>query len=208
MNAPGTLFIISAPSGCGKSTLIKSLLQRYNYDNSMYLSISHTTREIREGEQDHVHYHFVDHQEFESLIEKDAFFEYAKVFDNYYGTSKQIAFDYLQKGVDVILDIDWQGARIIRSQTENVKSIFILPPSIEELEKRLVQRATDEKDVIEKRMQKAVGEISHYNEYDYVVVNDKFDKALMEIYSIICATRAKLDKAQIKYEQILSKMLQ
>ena len=190
----GTLFIVSAPSGAGKSSLIDALLKRFNLDDSLRLSISHTTRAMRPGETDHVSYHFVDKAEFEKLIERNAFYEYAKVFDNYYGTSREIVEQWLNEGKDVLLDIDWQGARQIREQTPGTKGIFIIPPSLEELNRRLVSRGTDSKEVIEGRMNKAMNEISHYNEYDYVIVNDDFEESLLTMRSIILANRAKTQK--------------
>ena len=177
----GTLYIVSAPSGAGKSSLIASILKRFNLDDSLRLSVSHTTRQPRPGEVDHVSYHFVTNEEFEALIARGAFYEYAHVFDHYYGTSKEIVEQWLNEGKDVLLDIDWQGARQIREQTPDAKGIFIIPPSLEELHRRLVSRATDAPEVIEKRMNKAIGEISHYDEYDYVIINDDFEESVLNI---------------------------
>lgn len=190
----GTLFIVSAPSGAGKSSLIDALLKRFNLDEKLRLSVSHTTRAPRPGEIDHVSYHFITNEEFEKLIERNAFYEYAHVFDHYYGTSREIVEQWLNEGKDVLLDIDWQGARQIRLQTPDAKGIFIVPPSLEELNRRLVTRATDAPEVIEKRMSKAISEISHYNEYDYVIVNDDFDESLLNMRSIILSNRQKMDK--------------
>lgn len=190
----GTLFIVSAPSGAGKSSLIDALLKRFNLDDKLRLSVSHTTRAPRPGEIDHVSYHFITNEEFEKLIERNAFYEYAHVFDHYYGTSREIVKQWLNEGKDVLLDIDWQGARQIRQQTPDAKGIFIVPPSLEELNRRLVTRATDALEVIEKRMSKAISEISHYNEYDYVIVNDDFDESLLNMRSIILSNRQKMDK--------------
>ena len=190
----GTLFIVSAPSGAGKSSLIDALLKRFNLDDKLRLSVSHTTRAPRPGEIDHVSYHFITNEEFEKLIERNAFYEYAHVFDHYYGTSREIVEQWLNEGKDVLLDIDWQGARQIRQQTPDAKGIFIVPPSLEELNRRLVTRATDAPEVIEKRMSKAISEISHYNEYDYVIVNDDFDESLLNMGSIILSNRQKMDK--------------
>lgn len=190
----GTLFIVSAPSGAGKSSLIDALLKRFNVDDKLRLSVSHTTRAARPGEVDHVSYHFITNEEFEKLIERNAFYEYAHVFDHYYGTSREIVEQWLNEGKDVLLDIDWQGARQIREQTPDAKGIFIVPPSLEELNRRLVTRATDAPEVIEKRMSKALSEISHYNEYDYVIVNDDFDESLLNMRSIILSNRQKTDK--------------
>lgn len=190
----GTLFIVSAPSGAGKSSLIDALLKRFNVDDKLRLSVSHTTRAPRPGEVDHVSYHFITNEEFEKLIERNAFYEYAHVFDHYYGTSREIVEQWLNEGKDVLLDIDWQGARQIREQTPDAKGIFIVPPSLEELNRRLVTRATDAPEVIEKRMSKALSEISHYNEYNYVIVNDDFDESLLNMRSIILSNRQKTDK--------------
>lgn len=188
--AKGTLYIISAPSGAGKSSLIDAILKRFNADDSLRLSVSHTTRAPRGEEVNHVSYHFVTKEEFEALIERKAFYEYAKVFDNYYGTSREIVEQWLAEGKDVFLDIDWQGARQIREQTPGAKGIFIIPPSLEELENRLRKRGTDAEDVIVKRMNKAVSEISHYNEYDYVIINDDFEQSVLNLRSIILANRS------------------
>lgn len=204
MARKGTLFIVSAPSGAGKTSLIKALLERFNYDDTMRLSISHTTRHPRPAEENHVSYHFVSVEEFESLIERNAFYEYAKVFDNYYGTSKEIVQEQINQGYDVFLDIDWQGARIIKEQSPDAIGIFILPPSIEELKNRLVSRGQDSDDVIAGRMDKALREISHYNEYDYVIVNDDFDTSLSQLRSIVLSSRSTLAKAQAEYGHLLS----
>lgn len=201
----GTLFIVSAPSGAGKSSLINALLTRFNLDDKLRLSVSHTTRAPRPGEEDHVSYHFVTTQEFEALIARNAFYEYAKVFDNYYGTSREIVESWLNEGKDVFLDIDWQGARQIRKITPEAKDIFIVPPSLEELNRRLVTRATDSKEVIEKRMSKAVNEISHYNEYDYVLVNDDFEETLLNLRSIVLANRNTKEKKEASIENLFFK---
>lgn len=198
----GTLYIVSAPSGAGKSSLIASILKRFNLDDSLRLSVSHTTRQPRPGEVDHVSYHFVTNDEFEALIARGAFYEYAHVFDHYYGTSKEIVEQWLNEGKDVLLDIDWQGARQIREQTPDAKGIFIIPPSLEELNRRLVSRATDAPEVIEKRMNKAIGEISHYDEYDYVIINDDFEESVLNMRSIILANRAKLDKKKEEISEL------
>ncbi len=198
----GTLYIVSAPSGAGKSSLIASILKRFNLDDSLRLSVSHTTRQPRPGEVDHVSYHFVTNEEFEALIARGAFYEYAHVFDHYYGTSKEIVEQWLNEGKDVLLDIDWQGARQIREQTPDAKGIFIVPPSLEELNRRLVSRATDAPEVIEKRMNKAVGEISHYDEYDYVIINDDFEESVLNMRAIILANRAKLDKKKEEISEL------
>ncbi|MDO5351980.1 MAG: guanylate kinase [Succinatimonas sp.] len=190
MMIKGTLFIISAPSGAGKSSLISALLERFNLDDKLRLSVSHTTRAIRPGEVDHVSYHFVSQEEFDTLVARNAFYEYAKVFENSYGTSREIVEQWLNEGHDVLLDIDWQGARQIRKQTPDAQGIFIIPPSLEELERRLVNRGTDSAETIQKRMLKATNEISHADEYEHIIINDNFEQSLLTLRSIILANRA------------------
>ncbi len=202
----GTLYIVSAPSGAGKSSLISAMLET-NPTYAMKVSVSHTTRGMRPGEQDGVHYHFVQKELFEELIEQGQFLEYAEVFGNYYGTSRVWIEDNLDKGIDVFLDIDWQGARQICEQMPLAKSIFILPPSNGELERRLNTRGQDSEAVIAKRMAEAKSEISHYSEYDYVIVNDDFDNALMDFKAIIRAERLKQDKQAAKYKGMLDALL-
>lgn len=195
----GQLFIVSAPSGAGKSSLINALLTRFNADDSMRLSISHTTRAPRPGEVNHVAYHFVSEDEFKTLIARGAFYEYANVFGYYYGTSREIVEQWVSEGKDVLFDIDWQGARQIRKISPDARSIFIIPPSLDELKHRLETRGQDSEDVIDGRMEKAMREISHYSEYDHVIINDDFDKALNELRSIIIAAR---DETKIQSELV------
>lgn len=204
--AQGTLYIVSAPSGAGKSSLINALLEK-NPTYAMKVSVSHTTRTMRPGEEDGVHYHFIEKAKFETLIGKGEFLEYAEVFGNYYGTSRVWIEETLEKGIDVFLDIDWQGARQIRKQMPAAKSIFILPPSNGELERRLTTRGQDSAEVVAKRMSEAKSEISHYNEYDYVIVNDDFDAALVDFKAIIRAERLKQDKQTTKYSGMLTALL-
>ncbi|WP_300582580.1 guanylate kinase [uncultured Pseudoalteromonas sp.] len=200
----GNLFILSAPSGAGKSSLIGALLKKHS---DMKVSVSHTTRSPRPGEENGVHYHFVSVDEFKALIEKNDFFEWAQVFDNYYGTSKQAIESQLAAGIDVFLDIDWQGAQQIRKLVDDVETIFILPPSKEELESRLNKRGQDSAEVIAGRMAKAQSETSHYNEYDYVVVNDDFDTALTEIETIVMAKRLSLKSQTVRHQALLENLL-
>ncbi|WP_069211983.1 guanylate kinase [Vibrio anguillarum] len=202
----GTLYIVSAPSGAGKSSLISAMLET-NPTYAMKVSVSHTTRGMRQGEQDGVHYHFVQKELFEELITKGEFLEHAEVFGNYYGTSKVWIKNNLNKGIDVFLDIDWQGARQIRDKMPDAKSVFILPPSKEELERRLNARGQDSEAVIAKRMNEAQAEISHYTEYDYVIINDDFDVALMDFRAILRAERLKQDKQAAKYNSMLNALL-
>lgn len=204
----GNLYIISAPSGAGKSSLISALLND-NPTHPMMVSVSHTTRSPRPGEVEGVHYYFVSTEQFENLIENNHFLEYAKVFGgNYYGTSLPAIEENLAKGIDVFLDIDWQGARQIRERLPNVKSIFILPPSVKELESRLQGRGQDSEEVIAGRMVKAVDEMTHYEEYDYVLVNDNFQDALQDLKSILKVERLKCDYQKIQKAQLLKQLLE
>ena len=200
----GNLFILSAPSGAGKSSLINALLSQHA---DMQLSVSHTTRAPRAGEMDGVHYHFVSVEQFKAAIAADEFVEWAEVFGNYYGTSKRAIADELAKGRDVFLDIDWQGARQIRQLVPSVHSIFILPPSVTELERRLNQRGQDSQEVIAKRMQQAKSEISHVTEYDSVLVNDDFQQCLQDLQHVVLAKRLQLHKQQQKHQALLSGLL-
>jgi len=200
----GNLFILSAPSGAGKSSLINALLKKHD---DMKVSVSHTTRSPRPGEENAVHYHFVSADEFKALIAKDDFFEWAQVFDNYYGTSKQAIESQLDAGIDVFLDIDWQGAQQVRKIMPSVQTIFILPPSKEELEQRLNNRGQDSAEVIAGRMAQAQSETSHYNEYDFVIVNDEFDTALSDIETIVMAQRLTLKAQQNRHQNLLSSLL-
>ncbi|MGO2373674.1 MAG: guanylate kinase [Pseudoalteromonas prydzensis] len=200
----GNLFILSAPSGAGKSSLISALLAKYS---DMKVSVSHTTRPPRPGENNGEHYHFVSVDEFKDLIKKDDFFEWAQVFDNYYGTSKQAIEQQLAAGIDVFLDIDWQGARQVRDLVADVETIFILPPSKAELESRLNNRGQDSQEVIAGRMAQAQSETSHFNEYDYVVVNDDFATALKEIETIVLAKRLSLQSQVIRHQELLTDLL-
>ena len=179
----GTLYIISAPSGAGKSSLLRALLE--SMGGELALSVSHTTRQPRPGEVDGVDYHFVDDVVFAAMVSQGDFLEHAQVFDNRYGTSRQAVTDQLATGVDVILEIDWQGARLVRELLPAAVSIFILPPSLEALQQRLQDRGQDAAEVIARRMRDAVSEMSHYDEYDYLVINDVFQVALDELAAII-----------------------
>ena len=202
----GTLFIISAPSGAGKSSLIRAYLAQKNHHPAK-VSISHTTRKPRPGEQQGEHYYFVDNQKFESLIKQNAFVEYAHVFDHYYGTSKAEIEQSLLQGINVFLDIDWQGAEQVRQQMPESRSIFILPPSLKELENRLIKRGQDDAQVISKRMHKAQSEISHFNEYDYVIINDDFDESLIALNAIMTSASLEQSKQAIAHHQLLADLL-
>ena len=200
----GRLYIISAPSGAGKTSLVAALLKA---DSAIEVSISHTTRKSRSGEQDGINYHFVDVQAFEQLISEGAFLEHAKVFDNYYGTSRAWIESRLAAGQDVILEIDWQGAQQVRKIMLNAMSIFILPPSKEALRSRLMGRGQDSEDIIELRMSEAESESSHYGEYDYLVINDDFDVALADLVSIFRAQRLVTDQQKLRNGNILAGLL-
>lgn len=201
----GSLFIVSAPSGAGKTSLIKALLESLS---GITVSVSHTTRAPRPGEENGVHYHFVDTDIFLQLQAQGQFLEHAKVFDNYYGTSKTTVQSTLDQGLDVILEIDWQGARQVRQYFPHCRSIFILPPSRQVLLDRLTRRGQDEQGVIARRMQDAVNEISHYNEFDLIVVNDQFELALNQLQAIVTASRLTLQRQEILNQALLLDLLQ
>ena len=188
---PPRLLVLSAPSGAGKSSLARALVA---VEPALRLSVSHTTRAARPGEVDGVHYHFVAESEFESMIAHGAFLEHARVFDRYYGTSWNAVRTELSRGHDVVLDIDWQGARQVRAALDGTESstvsVFILPPSLEALRSRLVERGQDSADVVERRMRDARAEIGHYGEFDHVVVNDHFGRATSDLRAILHGTRA------------------
>ncbi|MFC3283936.1 guanylate kinase [Litchfieldella rifensis] len=202
--AYGTLFIVSAPSGAGKTSLVRALLGRLG---DLQVSVSHTTRPQRPGEVDGVNYHFVGVAAFESMIERGDFFEYARVFDNYYGTSRPAVQALLAAGQDVILEIDWQGARQVRAQVPEAESIFILPPSREALRQRLSNRGTDDAAVIERRMRDAISEMSHFDEYRHVIINDDFDTALADLESLIRANRSQLARIKERHAPLLEALL-
>ena len=200
----GTLYIVSAPSGAGKTSLLTELVP---LDEQLKLSVSHTTRAPRPGEQDGIHYHFVSVEEFEAEVEKGAFIESANVFGNYYGTSEQSIRNQLAEGFDVILEIDWQGARQVRERVEQSVSIFILPPSVETLRKRLSQRGQDDEQTIERRMKQATDEMSQYPEYDYLVFNDDFKEALDQLAAIFKANRQKIALITAREQEKLGALL-
>lgn len=206
MAALGTLYIVSAPSGAGKSSLISALIQK-NTNNDLQVSVSHTTRQPRPGEENGVHYHFVDVEQFKSLIDDGVFFEWAQVFDNYYGTSRTVIEEQLANGIDVFLDIDWQGARQVKELMPQAKGIFIMPPSRTELERRLVGRGTDSDEVIASRMRQAVSEMSHYDEYDYLIINDDFEQALVDFSAIINGNRLARAQQSLKHSDMLKDLL-
>jgi guanylate kinase len=181
-SARGQLFVIAAPSGAGKTTLVKALLQR---KPELHVSVSYTTRKQRATEKPGREYHFVSVPEFQQLVSQGQFLEYAQVFDNYYGTGRRPVEAELAQGNNVVLEIDWQGARQVRKALPECVTIFILPPSRLALEERLRNRRTDSEEVIARRLRDAVGDMSHWSEFDYVVVNDNFDKAVADLVRIV-----------------------
>jgi len=191
----GLLFILSSPSGVGKTTLSRQLLARYNNaaaHESIVMSISVTTRAMRPGEVDGRDYFFVSPQRYEEMVKKNELLEHARVFENLYGTPAHFVNEHISRGVDVLFDIDWQGTRqLAEKNPDDLVSIFILPPSLEELERRLRARAQDSEEVVLKRMAKATAEISHWQEYDYVLINQDLDQTLEKIDSILKAERLK-----------------
>lgn len=204
MSQRGRLFTISAPSGAGKTSLVSRLLDSFE---QLSVSVSHTTRPMRPGEEEGLNYHFVSHQQFQDMLQQSAFLEHAQVFDNFYGTSQQWVESQLQAGEDVILEIDWQGAQQVRKLMPDTVSIFILPPSLETLRQRLTGRGQDDDAVIERRMCAAVAEISHYVESDFVVINDCFDTALADLCAIIRSHRLQLAPQQGRHGALLTALL-
>ena len=203
MNSP-RLYVVAAPSGGGKTSLINALLEK---DDRIRLSVSHTTRPPRPGEENGVHYHFTNEPDFISLIGENAFLEHARVFDHRYGTGREAVEKQLANGLDVILDIDWQGARQIRESFPACCSIFIIPPSLETLRQRLEARGQDSLQVIQRRMRDAQAEISHWDEFDYLVINDNFDSALSDLHSIIRTGKPIREVNEEQNVEILAELL-
>ncbi len=200
----GTLFIISAPSGAGKTSLVRALLEQVD---GLELSVSSTTRAPRPGEREGVDYHFLDEATFLQRVEAGRFLEYARVFDNLYGTSQDAVEARLDTGADVILEIDWQGAQQVRNVLPEAVSVFILPPSRDELRRRLSERGQDSAEVIERRLSEAVDEIAHYPEYDYLVINDTFSRALDELRTLVEAQRLTCRRQQCVHAERLQGLL-
>ncbi len=204
MKQGGTLYTISAPSGAGKTSLVKALVER---DPQASVSVSHTTRDKRPGEEEGRDYYFIDRAGFARMLNESAFLEHAQVFQNFYGTSKQWVEQTLAKGIDVILEIDWQGAQQVRKLLPDTQGIFILPPSRKVLEQRLQRRGRDDTEVIERRMQEAISEMSHYVEADWLIINEDFEQALHELQSILLAGRLRLLKQQAQQPTLLQDLL-
>ena len=198
------LFIIAAPSGCGKTSLVKALLEKVN---NLTVSTSHTTRDPRPGEIDGKNYFFISKSEFNEIYAKNGFLESAQVFDNFYGTAKQSVVNLLDKGIDVILEIDWQGARQIKKIFTDSIGIFILPPSENELRNRLNDRGQDSNEIINRRMQDAVNEMQHYDEFDYLVINDEFNIALNDLETIILSQRLSIKEQTNKHASLLKSLI-
>ncbi|MBL4772783.1 MAG: guanylate kinase [Alcanivoracaceae bacterium] len=200
----GTLFIVSAPSGTGKTSLVNALVRDTNH---LKLSISSTTRIPRPREIDGYHYHFIEEKKFKQKITAGDFLEYAEVFGNHYGTSQETVDKMLHEGHDVVLEIDWQGAQLIKKRRPDAISIFILPPSIKALRDRLENRGQDSTEIINTRMKKSMNEISHYGEADYLVINDDFEDALKGLKTIVRAHRLKTSKQAVINAHIIKKLL-
>lgn len=198
------LFIVAAPSGCGKTSLVKALIEK---TENLCVSVSHTTRNARPGEVHGKNYFFVSQQEFDQINKDNGFIESAQVFDNFYGSAKQTVKDLLATGVDVILEIDWQGARLVKQTFTDAIGIFILPPSEAALRERLTDRGQDDKTIVDRRMQDAVSEMQHYNEFDYLVINDNFEVALTDLSQIIYAQRLKLSEQVLRHQSLLNSLI-
>jgi guanylate kinase len=204
MSARGRLFVIAAPSGAGKTSLVRALMQR---DPALRFSISYTTRPPRQKERPNHDYHFVRRDEFERMVAQGDFLEHADVFGNLYGTSRRLVEDMLARGENVILEIDWQGARQVRAAMPEAVTIFILPPSQAELERRLRDRRTDSEDVIRRRLADSIADMSHWTEFDHVVVNDAFDAALADLESVVAGRGAHLRSGRAELAALMQQLL-
>lgn len=204
MSSTGTLFTVSAPSGAGKTSLVNALVQR---SPDLRVSVSHTTRQIRPGEVDGVNYHFVARETFQAMLARSEFLEHAQVFGNLYGTSRTWVEQQLASGVNVILEIDWQGAQQVKQLMPTTRAIFILPPSRETLRQRLTARGQDDSAIIAARMAEAVEEMSHYIQSDYLVVNEEFDEALAQLQAIFTCQRLHTSRQQIELAGLLRDLL-
>ena len=200
----GLLFVVSAASGTGKTSLVKALLERVN---NLHVSVSHTTRGQRPGELDGVHYHFSTKEDFLASVQDGGFIEYAEVFGNYYGTAQRTVKEQLPKGHDVLLEIDWQGAEQVRKLFPESKQIFILPPSQFDLRQRLSNRGTDSVEVIEHRLSCAVEDMQQYVNFDFVIINDDFNKALHDLEAVIIANRLALKQQAERHQDLIQKLI-
>lgn len=200
----GNLYIVAAPSGGGKTSLVNNLVTTLT---GIEVSISHTTRSKRPGESHGVDYFFIDNAAFSHMVQAGEFIEHALVFDHFYGTSSAQIQQRLQAGIDVVLDIDWQGAQQIRQIFPNATTIFVIPPSIEVLKQRLLARKQDHDEIIRERMRRARAELSHYSEFDYLIVNDVFEQAAHELQAIVMANRLRLRQQVVKQKKLLSLLL-
>ncbi len=200
----GNLFIVAAPSGGGKTSLVKQLVHELP---DIVVSVSHTTRDRRAAEVDGVDYFFIDEPKFQQMIDAHAFVEHAQVFDHFYGTSEAQIKERLQAGIDVVLDIDWQGAQQIKRSFVDAVSVFIIPPSLDILKQRLMDRRRDNVQVIHERMQQAHDEMSHYHEFDYLIVNDDFGVAASELQAIVLAYRLRMSRQSVRQRKLLSFLL-
>jgi guanylate kinase len=197
----GNLYIVAAPSGGGKTSLVRNLIETLD---DIEVSVSHTTRPERPGEKNGVDYFFVGEREFIDMVNNNAFIEHARVFNHLYGTSAAQINRRLEQGIDIVLDIDWQGAEQIRRTYPDAVSVFIVPPSLDELKQRLMNRRQDKDEVISDRMIKAQDELSHYPEFDYLIVNDTFEHAALELRSIVTANRLRIERQVNKQSKLLS----
>jgi len=198
------LFIIAAPSGCGKTSLVKALIEKVA---NLCVSVSHTTRDARPGEEHGKNYFFVSEEVFNEISNNDGFIESAQVFDNYYGSAKQTVKDLLEQGYDVILEIDWQGAQQVKQSFTDAIGIFILPPSISALAERLTGRGQDDQSIIDRRMQDAVSEMQHFDEFDYLVINDDFNIALNDLTHIVYTQRLSLAQQTQQHQDLLKQLI-
>jgi len=200
----GTLYVVAAPSGAGKTTLVRLLLEN---ESEVRLSISYTTRLPRPGEVNGREYHFVDVETFRGMIDRNEFLEWAEVHGNFYGTSKTWIADRMAEGSDVLLEIDWQGAQQVRKLFPDAIGIFILPPSIEELERRLTGRGTDAKEVIDRRLAAAQAEMRHVGEFDYAIINDSLERALDDLRAILRASRLRLTAQRLRHAALFNRLI-
>jgi len=200
----GNLYVVAAPSGAGKTTLVRMLLEK---ETDVHLSISFTTRAPRPGEMNGREYHFVDTSEFRAMTDRQEFLEWAEVHGNFYGTSKKWIADQLAAGADVLLEIDWQGAQQVRSIFPSAIGVFFLPPSMEELTRRLTGRGTDSAEVIARRLAAAQAEMRHVGEFDYVIINDQLAQALDDLRAVVRASRLSLGVQRVRHAALFARMI-